>query len=58
MQTSISDDTWVWTTAGGCASSHGFVSNGWGQYTQISGKGDRTGDGETDIVARDATGTW
>ncbi|WP_374322747.1 FG-GAP repeat domain-containing protein [Streptomyces sp. AP-93] len=29
---------------------------GWGQYSQIAGQGDLTGDGKADIVARDTSG--
>ncbi|MEU7041681.1 VCBS repeat-containing protein [Streptomyces varsoviensis] len=32
------------------------VGPGWGQYTAIAGQGDLTGDGKTDIVARDRDG--
>ncbi|MBC2876668.1 MULTISPECIES: FG-GAP-like repeat-containing protein [Streptomyces] len=33
------------------------VGGGWGQFTAITGRGDLTGDGRTDIVARDKSGT-
>ncbi|MBZ4317907.1 FG-GAP repeat domain-containing protein [Streptomyces huiliensis] len=33
------------------------VGGGWGQFTAITGRGDLTGDGKTDIVARDKSGT-
>ncbi|MGW1771571.1 FG-GAP repeat domain-containing protein [Streptomyces sp. NPDC002104] len=32
------------------------IGAGWGQYTQIAGQGDLTGDGKADIVARDGSG--
>ncbi|MGI5340628.1 FG-GAP repeat domain-containing protein [Streptomyces sp. CA-181903] len=33
------------------------VGGGWGQFTAITGRGDLTGDGKADIVARDTSGT-
>ncbi|MGK5639143.1 FG-GAP repeat domain-containing protein [Streptomyces sp. URMC 126] len=32
------------------------IGGGWGQFTAITGRGDLTGDGRTDIVARDKSG--
>lgn len=32
------------------------IGAGWGQYSQIAGQGDLTGDGKADIVARDTSG--
>ncbi|WP_024754510.1 FG-GAP-like repeat-containing protein [Streptomyces exfoliatus] len=32
------------------------VGGGWGQYTELAGQGDLTGDGRADITARDKAG--
>ncbi|MFD3511584.1 FG-GAP repeat domain-containing protein [Streptomyces sp. NPDC058657] len=48
----VHDGTAIGTTTGRTK-----VGTGWGQYTQIAGLGDISGDGNADIVARDSSGT-
>ncbi|WP_405899962.1 VCBS repeat-containing protein [Streptomyces sp. NBC_00727] len=54
----VSDDTWVWTTAGGLASSYGYgyVGGGWNIYDVVFSPGSLGGAKGYDVLGRDAAG--
>lgn len=53
----VSDNTWVWTTGGGLASSYGYVGNGWNIYDTELSPGNLGGAKAYDVIARDEAGT-